>query len=191
MAERRRLPVLQNTPPPPTDSVEGDDPPRPPWHWVGLGTVAIFAAWLPLAYVGGAVSSKVMASRFGADASKEQIDLAIAAMSPGERARLMATVALPAVLGLAIAAFGGGVVVGRFGSGTGIREAAWSGAVAAFIASAMAWSGITTSSIIAAAVTFAVAVGFAAWGGRVGVSRRAGAAESARTDRSPDDAGRA
>lgn len=174
MAERRRLPVLQNTPSPASGAARDDDePPRPPWHWVGFGTVAIFAAWLPLAYVGGAISAKVMASRFGADASKEAIDLALSSMTPGERARLMATVALPAVVGLALAAFGGGVVVGRFGSGTGAREAAWAGAVAAFIASAMAWSGLTTSSLLAAAVTFAVAVGFAAWGGRLGVSRRA------------------
>jgi len=171
MAQRRHLPVLSNDPPPADANPEGEDA-RPPWHWVGFGTVAIFAAWLPLAYVAGAASAKVMASRFGADASRDAIDLALAAMTSGERARLMATVALPNILGLALASFGGGFVVGRFGSGTGVREAAMSGGVAAFIASAMAYAGPTAATLIAAAVTFAVAIGFAAWGGRVGASRR-------------------
>jgi hypothetical protein len=172
VAERRRLPVLSNEPP--AVEKEPEEAPRPPWHWVGFGTVAIFAGWLPLAYVAGAMSAKVMASRFGKDASAEAIDLALHAMSAGERARLMAIVALPSVLGLALAAFGGGVVVGRFGSGTGAREAAYSGAATALLASAMAWAGFTASTLVAAVVTFAVAAGFAAWGGRFGVSRRPG-----------------
>ena len=176
MAQRRHLPVLSNDPPP--ADTEPEDEARPPWHWVGFGTVAIFAAWLPLAYLAGAVSAKVMASRFGADASKDAIDLALAAMTSGERARLMATVALPNILGLAIAAFGGGFVVGRFGSGTGVREAAMSGGVAAFIASAMAYAGMTAATLIAAAVTFAVAIGLAAWGGRLGATRRSARARA-------------
>ncbi len=171
MAQRRHLPVLPNATPP-ADSEPSDDEARPPWHWVGFGTVAIFAAWLPLAYAAGAVSAKVMASRFGADASRDAIDLALAAMTSGERARLMATVALPNIVGLAIASFGGGFVVGRFGSGTGVREAAMSGGVTAFIASAMAFAGFTAPTLIAAAVTFAVAIGFASWGGRLGAARR-------------------
>lgn len=176
MAERRRLPVLQNQPQraSPSDGAGADDEgvARPPWHWIGFGTVAIFAAWLPLAYVAGAASAKVMASRFGADASKEAVELALSTMSSGERARLVATVALPGALGLAVAAFAGGVVVGRFGGGAGAREAAYSGAVTALIASAIAWTGPTASSIIAALVTTTLAVGFAAWGGRLGRARR-------------------
>ena len=167
MAERRRLPVISNTPP-----TEDEEDERPPWHWVGFGTVAIFAAWLPLAYVGGAISAKVMAARFGADASKEAIDLALRAMSGDERARLMATVALPSLLGLAIAAFAGGFVVGRFGSGTGVREAAYSGVLTAVVAILMAWAGPTVGTLIASVVTAFVAIAFAAWGARVGVGRR-------------------
>jgi hypothetical protein len=146
----------------------------------------MFAAWLPLAYVAGAASAKVMASRFGADASKEAIALALAEMSSGEHARLMATVALPSILGLALAAFAGGLVVGRFGTGTGAREGAYSGAVTALIASAIAWAGLTASSFIAAAVTFAVAVGFAAWGGRLGASRRPDLEQPAKTGEKSD-----
>lgn len=171
MAERRRLPVIASSSPSPEE-----DEPRPPWHWVGFGTVAIFAAWLPLAYVAGAVSARVMAARFGADASKDAIDLALGAMTSAERARLMATVALPSAAGLALSAFGGGFVVGRFGTKTGAREAALAGTATALIASAMAWAGLTWSTVIAAAVTLLVAAGFAAWGGRSGRSRRDGIA---------------
>jgi hypothetical protein len=180
VTERRRLPVLNPRVDPPVpgkneeEEKEEEEEARPPWHWVGFGTVAIFAAWLPLAYAAAAASARVMAQRFGADASKDAIDLALSSMSSGERARLMATVAIPSILGLALAAFGGGVVVGRFGPGTGAREAAYSGAVTALIASAMAWSGLTSSSFIAAGVTFAIAIGFAAWGGRFGASRAPG-----------------
>lgn len=172
MAERRRLPVLSNDPPaakPPEDEPEDV---RPPWHWVGFGTVAIFAGWLPLAYVAGSVSAKVMSARFGEGASRDAIDLALAAMTSSERSKLVATVALPGLLALALASFGGGFIVGRFGAGTGVREAAMSGGVAAFIASALAWSGPTAAAFASAAVTFAVATGFAAWAGRFGSSRR-------------------
>jgi tRNA-(ms[2]io[6]A)-hydroxylase len=173
VAERRRLPVIQNAPSPRTGQDGQDDEQRPPAHWVGFGVVAIFAAWLPLTYVAGAVSSRVLASRFGADASHDAINLAMNAMSSGERARLMAVVALPGVLALALAAFGGGFVIGRFGSGTGSRESASAGAVTAVIATVMAWAGVTTSSVLAGVVTLAVAVSCAAWGGRVGARRRA------------------
>ena len=170
MSERRRLPVLSNTPPPEAGDDEGEE--RPPLHWVGFGTVAIFAAWLPLAYVAGAVSSRVMTSRFGGDASQEAIALGVAAMDPGGRARLMATVALPGLAALAIAAFGGGFVVGRFGDRTGTREAALSGVACAIVTSILAWSGVTLTAVAGVIVTALVAVGFAAWGGRFGLRRR-------------------
>jgi hypothetical protein len=166
------LPVLSDKGARPPVSESEEEPPRPPLHWIGFGTVAIFAAWLPLTYVAGAVSARVLAARFGKDASADAIALATSAMTEGERARLMAVVALPTLLALAVAAFGGGVVVGRFGSGTGAREAACAGAITALIASIMGWSRATASSLAAAAVMFVVATLFAAWGGRFGASRR-------------------
>lgn len=175
MAERRRLPVVNqprsegSTPEP-----EGEEA-RPPWHWVGFGAVAIFAVWLPLAYVAASVARRTMTERFGADASKESVDAALAAMSTAERAKLMGTIALPSILALALAAFAGGVLVGRFGSGKSARAAAGAGAVTAFVATVMAWGGLSAQAVAGALVTFAVAIGFAAWGGRVGASRRANA----------------
>ncbi len=174
MAEkRRRLPVLSNEPPaaaPADDEKEA----RPPYHWVGFGTVAIFAAWLPLTYVAGSVSKHVMDGRFGKDASPDAVALAVNAMETGERVRLMATIALPALFALAIAAFGGGFVVGRFGPGTGAREAAMAGVMTALVANLLAWSGVALTALVGILVTSAVAIGFAAWGGALGsrMSRR-------------------
>lgn len=166
MAERRRLPLISNKP-------EAEPPPeeRPPLHWVGFGIVAIFAGWLPLTFVAGAASSRVMAARFGKDASQDAIALAMAAMSAGERARVMATIALPGLAALAVAAFGGGFVVGRFGDRTGPREAALAGVGVAVLASLLAWSP-SLAAVVGAFVTLLVAAGFAAWGAKVGVRRR-------------------
>ena len=175
MAERRRLPVIQNEPKEAPEEEEESEA-RPPWHWVGFGTIAILAVWLALAYVAGAITRGMMQSRFGKDASEEQVQLAMAAMDANERARLMATIAIPNVLALAIAAFAGGFIVGRFGSGTGPKEAARSGAVVALIVSIVAWRGVSISSFVALVVVLAVAMGFAFWGGKFGVSKRPKAA---------------
>jgi tRNA-(ms[2]io[6]A)-hydroxylase len=176
VAERRRLPVLQNKPA--SQGSDGDDEHRPPLHWVGFGVVAIFAAWLPLTYVAGAVSARLLKERFGAAPASDLVLSTLHGMNAGEQLRLLAIVALPGLASLAVAAFGGGFIVGRFGSGTGAREAASAGAIAALLASAMAWSSATASSIVAAVVTLAVAAAFAGWGGRVGARRRAAPAKT-------------
>jgi tRNA-(ms[2]io[6]A)-hydroxylase len=179
VAERRRLPVLQDKPPSGSGG-EGEDEQRPPLHWVGFGVVAIFAAWLPLTYLAGSISARLLRARFGAAPPAEAVLSMLRGMDAGEQVRLLAIVALPGLAALAVAAFGGGFVVGRFGSGTGAREAAWAGAVTALLASAMAWSSATASSIVAAATTLAVAAVFSGWGGRFG-ARRARRAAPAKT----------
>lgn len=166
----RRLPVLSE--PAPKRDAEEPVPERPPWHWVGFGTIAIFAVWLPLAYAAAAVSRSITVARFGEDASADQITIAMAAMSEGERMRLSILLALPSIMGLALAAFTGGLLVGRFGSGKGTREAALSGAVATAIVAVLAWRGFSVSALVTTLVVALVAVLFAAWGGRVGAARR-------------------
>lgn len=185
MATRRRLPVIQSSAPAPSgggkdkeESPSDDDAieVRPPWHWVGFGTVAIFAGWLPLAYAAQAAITRVVAQRFGAAATAEEIRTSIGTMPAGERARLMALLALPNVLALALAAFGGGYVVGRFGTGTGPREAATAGAMTALVALVLSLGGGAAgggvTAIATSLVTVVIAVGFAAWGGRVGTKKR-------------------
>lgn len=175
MAEKRRLPVLQTPKASSSDDAETGEP-RPPWHWVGFGVVIIFAVWLPLSYVGGALQRSMLAAKFGADASAEQIALATAAMTPGERTQLMLSQALPVVFALALAAFAGGVVVGKFGAGAGPKESARSGAITALIAVAISFSGFTVASLVSTIVIFVVATGFAWWGGRVGIRKKSASA---------------
>lgn len=169
---KRRLPVVQSPRAPSGGGDDADDASRPPWHWVGFGVVIIFAAWLPLAYVSGAVQARMFASRFGEGASRDQIELALAAMTSAERASLTLTQAIPGVLALALASFAGGVVVGRFGLGTGVRETARAGALVAIIAMALSLREASLASLVSALVLLLVATGFAAWGGRVGASSK-------------------
>ena len=181
MAERRRLPVIQSAPPKkeaPTEEEEHDEnaiETRPPWHWVGFGTIAIFAAWLPLAYVAQAAVARVLAQRFGAEATAETIATAMASMPAGERARLTSLLALPNAVAVAVACFAGGYLVGRFGSGTTSREAGTAGAMVALVALVLALGGGVASGVTAlvtAVVTLVLTVGFSTWGGRVGLRAR-------------------
>lgn len=160
---RRQLPVLKNEPAPEPEAA--DDEARPPWHWAGFGVVAIFAAWLPLSYVGGAISKRLVS---GIDL--EHFDT----LSTGEQAKLGLMVGLPTMIGLAIAAFAGGFVVGRFGTGPGTRVAAVSGAITALIVTVLSWVGYSGAVLISSLILFTLATGFAALGGRVGEKRRPG-----------------
>jgi hypothetical protein len=127
-----------------------DEPPRPPWQWVGFGALAIFVVWLPLAWVATAATVRL--------GGLEQ--------APVARAALFAT-------GLALAALAGGYLVGRWGaSGVGVREAALAGLSAALVATVLAWGSAGIS--VGALVTIVVAVPPAALGGRLGLTRRAG-----------------
>lgn len=169
---RRRLPVI-NAPAPRATPGEPDDEERPPWQWIGFGVVAIFAAWLPFAYGAQALTARVLASRYGATTADE-LAVTLAAMPEAERVRLGAWLALPHVLALGIAAFAGGLLVGRFGARTTVREAGSAGLCAALIALALSVrdAGVSVTSL----VTLVVATVFAGWGGAVGarLRRRAG-----------------
>jgi hypothetical protein len=170
VAERRRLPVV-NTPP----KEEDEDPERPPWHWIGFGTVAIFAAWLPLAYLAGAVVKRAVEPYVGAAASADEYALRYVALTPGDRVKLAAIQWIPHALAFAIAAFGGGFLVGRFGKTTRAREAAAAGAATALIALTIAAGGgigSVSALVVMVVVVGLLAVGSATWGGRVGIARR-------------------
>ncbi len=160
---KRRLNVFK-----PTD--DGEDDARPPWHWVGFGTAAIFAAWLPLAYAAEALKARVVAARVGDVRSAEETAAAIAALSSGDRARLGAIVVLLLVVPLLVAAFAGGYLVGRWGRGAGVREAALAGLATALIVSGLscASSGLSWAPIVGVLL----ATPLSAWGGRAGHVRR-------------------
>jgi hypothetical protein len=144
---KRRLPVLKD----PSDDGDAATE-RPPWQWVGFGALAIFVVWLPLAFVAAWIASRLGAS--------------------GE-----STVGPVLVLaaGLALAALAGGFLVGRWGgAGVGVREAALAGLASAIIATALSFGA--PGALWGALATVAVAVPFAALGGKLGVARRRGGA---------------
>jgi hypothetical protein len=161
---KRRLNVFK-----PTGDDE-DEEPRPPWHWVGFGTAGIFAAWLPLAYAAEALKSRVIAARVGDVRSPEETAAALAALSSGDRARLTAVVVLLMVTPLLAGAFAGGYLVGRWGRGVGVREAALAG-----LSTALIVSGLTCASAglsLAPLLGVVLATPMSALGGRIGKVRR-------------------
>ena len=164
MAERRRLPVLQEKEPEPSPP-DDDDEKRPPWHWVGFGTVAIFAAWLPLSYVAGWFVRRGVGPYVGGATTPEEMAAKIEALDGDQRVRLALIQMLPHVLALALGAFAGGFLVGRFGPG--VREATMAGAMTAIIA--MTLAGAQTGFSPASLVALLIGVAFAWLGGRSGV----------------------
>ncbi|MFT3766343.1 MAG: hypothetical protein QM820_12655 [Minicystis sp.] len=136
---------------PRTEVADPTDEDRPPWHWSGIGAVGVFVFWLPLALL----VNGVLSPRSGA-----------------------ATVVLNATA-FALASFGAGALVGRFGGRAGRREAAVSGLVAAVIA----WLVTSIPSLRADVATLVTLVlllaalggigAGAAWlGGTLGVAKR-------------------
>jgi hypothetical protein len=150
---KRRLPLIKTL-----AGADDDAPARPPWQWVGFGTVAIFVVWLPLAF-----GAAVVASRLGGMATAPVASIALL------------------VVGLAIAALAGGFVVGRWGTaGVGVRESALAGLAAALLATGLSLGSPGSPGAVGAVAesvpTVVVAVSFAALGGWLGQRRRAGGA---------------
>jgi hypothetical protein len=172
MAERRRLPVLQNKAPPGSGGAGGsddDEVPRAPWQWVGFGTVAIFAAWLPLSYLANVLVRRALASEFGASASAAEIAERLQAMPSSARTRVVAIEMTPHLLALAIAAFAGGWLVGRYGPNAGAREGAACGIGIALLAVVI--SCIEAGPSLGPLLALIPAAIFAAWGSASGGAR--------------------
>ncbi len=128
---KRRLPVLST-------ASEPTEPPRPSWQWSGFGAAAVFVAWLPLASLAEWVKGRAVTAFLGPTSSAEETAARIAALEPGDRARLTVIVlGLPAVA-LVVGAYAGGYLVGRFGDGVRARHGAGAGALAGLVAALLA-----------------------------------------------------
>ena len=148
VSAKRRLPLVQ--------SAEDDgDPKRSAWQWVGFGTLVIFVLWLPLSALGLPIALRLAGES-----------------RPGEAPASGATALLGASsLGLALAAFGGGFTIGRWGGERiGTREAALAGLVAAVVAIAASW--LSYGIALGASLVVVIAVPLAGLGGRLGIARR-------------------
>jgi hypothetical protein len=156
MEPKRRLPLLQEPGAPAGDDAE--EVARAPWQWVAFGALAIVVVWVPLAWL-----SVLAAARVGSGTPDA------AANAPDAAVVVQRTLVLAA--GLALAAFAGGALVGRWGhAGAGVRQAALAGLVAALAATLLAWTTLGVS--LGSLATLVVAVPFAALGGRIGRRRR-------------------
>ncbi|HEY4013494.1 MAG TPA: hypothetical protein VGM06_09165 [Polyangiaceae bacterium] len=152
---KRHLPLLQ-----PARAAE-EDRPRSPWQWVGFGAAAIFTVWVPLSILAVAASSRLVAAATDPAGQRKAVVLALCVYA----------------LDLALGAFAGGYLVGRWGpSGVGVREGAKAGLGATIALAVLAWAmlGATPNdSVLAGLVVVAVvAPCMAAWGARAGLRRR-------------------
>ena len=169
-APKRRLPIVSSSG---GNRSSGDDETqdRPPWHWSGIGTAAIFLVWLPLTMIAGYAGSRFIA-RLGVGEEPS------VAADAGVRLQLQIVIATINIVALGIASFAGGFLVGRFGGKAGRKEAA----VAGFFAAAVAWALAASQSVGSSAVAFdwalilATIAPFSAavayFGGRYGLRRR-------------------
>jgi hypothetical protein len=158
---KRRLPVL-NRPD------EGDDAPvRRPWQWVAFGALAIVATWVPLTALAGALAARIAAR------AVESAAAATPGEGPGGAGAAGFGLAVVFVYGaaLALGALAGGYLVGRWGPrGVGVRESALAGLAAAAVAGGITWVSFGPSGGIV--LVAAMALPFAALGGRVGLRAR-------------------
>ena len=156
---KRRLTVLK-------DDGEAEEVPRPPWQWIGFGALAIFTAWLPLAYP-ATLLARTLLARYAQGSTPEEVARALASAPAGEIARLEVEVRLLLALPLAVAAFAGGYLVGRWGRRVGVREAALAGLVTGLLTCALSWSREGFSWAPLAGI--ALSVPMSAWGGAAGL----------------------
>jgi tRNA-(ms[2]io[6]A)-hydroxylase len=115
---KRKLPLL-----PKVEVAEESDEERPPWHWSAIGAVAIFVLWLPLTFLTAALGKHLLAGATDPGEAHPSAHLAIAGLN---------------LLAFALAALGGGALVGRFGATAGLKEAT----VAGFATGSIAWATI-------------------------------------------------
>lgn len=123
--KKRRLPLVQQGPPP--DDPEAEE--RPPWHWSGIGAVATFLVWLPLAAIAGKLGARI------ADRAELGVSVPEGARTAVPLSAQLVFIGLQ-LAGFLIAALAGGFLVGRFGGKAGPKE----GAVGGFVAAALAWA---------------------------------------------------
>jgi hypothetical protein len=149
---KRRLPIVSSP-----GTADADEPERATWQWVAFGAGAIFTAWLPLSATALALASRLARS----SDMRDETQLARAGIG----------IAALYALAIALGAFGGGFVLGRWAGGAaGARQAAAAGFVAAFGATALSFASIGVDA--RTLLVFAVAIPMSALGGALGRTLR-------------------
>jgi len=123
MASKRHLPVLQAPP--------DEGPVRPAWQWALFATGLIVLAWVCLTLVAAPITSLIFRANVGAWSSADDLAARLAAAPPEALGRIsMETVALQTAV-LAVASLMAGVVLGIWGPGRMLWQAAGAGVLAA------------------------------------------------------------
>jgi hypothetical protein len=163
---KRKLPVV------PSQATD-EESARSKYQWVGFGVVAILVVWLPVAWVFDRLALRVSGAWVGKVGSLQDAARAVALLDESARLRLTLSLLAFHAAGLALAAFAGGLLVGRWGGQAGAREAAIAGGVAVAIVAllTLATTG-PMGSPWAALVAMALATAASALGGRLGRVRR-------------------
>jgi len=162
----RRLPVVQNRTPEDVEAAE-----RPRTQWVAIGAGLVLSIWIPLALCALPVGRVLTARALPIDEPA-----ALGAASTGTRIFVVLALAAPQLLAFAIAAAGGGALVGRFGGLAKTRDAALGAALGALGAAAfVGLSGALQPWPVAVATGLVLGLlgaVFGALGGRFGERRR-------------------
>lgn len=163
MADKRRLPVLQNASPPiATDPETGKTLP-PAWHWVPLGALVILGVGVILAksfYV--PFMQRQVARVYGSATTREAYDRIDAQLSDATRDALRWKLMLGAIPVAVLSVAIGGFVVGRFGARTNQRHGTLAGITAMVLLLLFAGHGARSMNEV---VAYAMLVPF---GGMVG-----------------------
>ncbi len=114
----------------------------------------IFLFWMPLAYLGQLAARGYWASRLG-ETDPAEVAEAYDRLEGGARLELQAVLAGVPAMAFLIAALVGGLVVGRFDEGSGVRDATWAGALVAVVAAILA---VVTPSPVGTGPAFVLAM---------------------------------
>jgi hypothetical protein len=173
VAEKRRLPVLQNAPTPPgseggDDSGDGGE--QPPWHWVPIGALVTIVVGVVLAksfYV--PYVQRQIERVYGVVRTPEEYARVNEHLSTSVRDALQLRLMLAALPVAVVAMFVGGFVVGRFGAKTNARHGTLAGIASTVLLVVFAGRTVNASGAIAYALLVPIGALVSWFGARVGV----------------------
>ncbi len=176
MAEKRRLPVLSNSPEV-TDGPKATEPtdenPPPPWHWVPLGALITIAVGVVLAksfYV--PFVQRQVERVYGALRTPEEYTRVNATLPTAVRDALQLRLMLGALPVAVVSLFVGGLAVGRFGARTNARHGTLAGITATTLLVVFAGRSLRATEALAYAVIIPIGALVGWIGARVGVFLR-------------------
>lgn len=156
-----------------TPEDEQGEEPRPPWHWVGFGVAATFAACVPLQYAAEAAAQRLLVRWTAGATTAEEIATAMASLSSTERGKIWIIAVGLRALPLVISSAFGGWIVGRWGGdNAGVREATIAGAATALVVTGLAFAAMGAGAWWTPALVLVLTTPAATLGGRAGLRAR-------------------